>query len=346
MAYNTTIAGQIQRIQDATVLLRNVITNNWGISNIDTTLLNNIADRYNEIPVISTDVFIPIQIETDGKTTVTASAPLTNGYYKDVSIKPFVKVENVNDIIINVENKAVELTTDSGKIEPTTVRNADGTINLEESYNYLQSVSYTIKHATVPTGVKSLGNGSVNIEIPESGWISANTYTITGKYADVIIDGSTVTSNSSVNLKPTESRTITIKDGIRSSEVSITIPAATSALDGTATKNDIVASKTAWTAAGRITGEVTDLRNTTTAADAVIVDDITGMLIVKPASGCYDEDSRISTSITVGEATYALTGNETVSTFDITPSSDDGITAYLTKVTINNGAIYNALAAI
>ena len=99
-----TIASQITRIQDATNSLRSIITDKWGVTNIDTARLDNIAARYNEIPVISGEVFVPIQIETDGKTTVAASEPLTNGYYKGVSIRPFVKVDTVNDIIINVEN--------------------------------------------------------------------------------------------------------------------------------------------------------------------------------------------------------------------------------------------------
>ena len=340
-----TIASQITRIQDATNSLRSIITDKWGVTNIDTTRLDNIAARYNEIPVISGEVFVPIQIETDGKTTVAASEPLTNGYYKGVSIRPFVKVDMVNDIIINVENKVVELSTDSGMIKPTTVLNADGTINLAESYNYLQSVSYTIKHATMPTGVKSYGMGSIVINVPESdaGWVSAKDYTITGYAADVKLDNSPVTSaTTDLTLKPTTGRKITIAAGIRNTTLTINIPAATSALDGSAKAEDIVEGKTAWTASGQVTGKVPDKRNTTTGAERV--DDTTGTLIITPAPGCYNDASRISTPIIVGEATYTLTGNETVDEFEITPSSDE--TTYLTKVKINNGAIYDALYAI
>lgn len=342
-----TIASQITRIQDATNSLRSIITDKWGVTNIDTTRLDNIAARYNEIPVISGEVFVPIQIETDGKTTVAASEPLTNGYYKGVSIRPFVEVDTVNDIIINVENKVVELSTDSGMIKPTTVLNADGTINLAESYNYLQSVSYTIKHATMPTGVKSYGMGSIVINVPESdaGWVSAKDYTITGYAADVKLDNSPVTSaTTDLTLKQTTGRKITIAAGIRNTTLTINIPAATSALDGSAKAEDIVEGKTAWTASGQVTGNVPDKRNTTTGAADVWEDETTGKLIIKPAPGCYNKDSLISTNITVGEATYALTGNETVRTFEITPSSDE--TTYLTKVKINNGAIYDALYAI
>lgn len=342
-----TIASQISRIQTATNTLRDIITNKWGVSNIDTTRLDNIAARYNEIPVITGDVPVQIHVETDGKTTVAASEPITNGYYKGVSIKPFITVENVQDIIINVENKVVELTTDSGKIEPTIVRNADGSINLEESYNYLQSVSYTIKHATMPTEVKSYGMGEVVVNVPESGWVSGKDYTIKGSPAWAKIDGSIITRTpTALTLKATETRTITIDAGIRNSSQTITIPAATTALDGTAKAEDIVEGKTAWTASGRVTGSVPDKRNADTPAESV--DATSGTLIIKPAPGCYDDKSTISTSITVGEATYTLTGNETVREFAITPDSDEdeGITTYLTKVTINNGAIYDALYAI
>lgn len=342
-----TIASQIKRIQDATNLLRSIITEKWAVTDIDTTRLDNIAARYNEIPVISGDVFIPIQIETDGKTTVAASEPLTNGYYKGVSIKPFVKVENVDDIIINVENKVIELKTDSGKIEPTTVLNADGTINLAESYNYLQSVSYTIEHAEIPTEFINIGDGVARIEIEKSGWVDADTYAITGAEASVVLDGNKIGgATKEIKAKQDKSQTLVVNSGIRGNKLTITIPAVTTAIDGTATEDDIVMGKTAWTAAGKITGKVPDKRDTTTGAEWV--DDTTGTLIIKPAPGCYNDDSRISTSITVGEATYALTGNETVRTFEITPSSDEdeNITTYLTKVTIDNGAIYDALYVI
>lgn len=342
-----TIASQISRIQTATNTLRDIITNKWGVSNIDTTRLDNIAARYNEIPVITGDVPVQIHVETDGKTTVAASKPITNGYYKGVSIKPFITVENVQDIIINVENKVEEIKTDSGKIEPTIVRNADGSINLEESYNYLQSVSYTIKHATMPTAVKSLGDGFVMINIPESGWVPAKDYKITGDASVVKLDGSTITRTpNDLTLYPTESRQITISAGIRSSSMIINIPAATNALDGNAKAEDIVEGKTAWTKAGKVTGTVPDKRNTDT--PAVSVDATSGTLIIKPAPGCYNDKSTISTSIIVGDATYTLTGNETVTTFDITPSDDeDGASeTYLKKVTIDNSIIYTALSNI
>lgn len=343
-----TIARQIERIQAATAFLRSIITENWAVTDIDTTRLDDIAARYSEIPVISGEVFIPIQIETDGQTTVAASEPLTNGYYKGVSIKPFVTVENVQDIIINVENRVETITTVSGIIEPKKVFNEDGTINLAESYNYLQSVSYTVKRATMPTRVKSYGMGSVTINIPESGWISTQDYTITGNEALVKIDGNTITTSPAnpLKLSSTQTRTITIDSGIRNTAVSIDIPPVTSCLDGTAKEEDIVAGKTAWTASGRIIGNVPDKRNTDTPAE--LVDTTSGTLIIKPEPGCYDDNSTISTSITVGEATYTLTGHELVAEFEITPSSDEdeNETTYLTKVKINNGVIYSALAAI
>lgn len=346
-----TIASQIDRIQRATNLLREVITEKWAISNITTTRLDDIAARYNEIPVITGDVPVQIHIETDGKTTVAASGPITNGYYKGVSIKPFIKVDNVNDIIVNVENKTVNLKTDSGRITPTTVLTADGKIDIDKSYNYLQSVSYTIKHATMPTGVTSLGDGFVTINIPASdaGWVSAKEYTITGATAWVKMDGSTITrSPYNLTLKPTDSRQITIDPGIRKTAMTINIPAATSALDGDAKAEDIVVGKTAWTASGRVTGNVPDKRNTTTGAANVWADATTGKLIIKPAPGCYNDDSLISTDITVGEATYTLTGNETVTTFEIKPSDDEDGSGetYLNKVTIDNSIIYTALSKI
>lgn len=342
-----TIASQIQRIQDATNLLREVITEKWAISNITTTRLDDIADRYNEIPVISGDVFIPIQIETDGKTTVAASGPLTNGYYKGVSIRPFITVENVQDIIINVENRVENITTVSGIIEPKKVFNADGTINLAESYNYLQSVSYTIERTEIPTAFTNIGDGVASIEIETSGWVDSGTYAITGAEASVVLDGNKIGGTTKeIKAKQDKSQTLVVNSGIRGNQLTITIPAVTTALDGTATADDIVEGKTAWTAEGRITGNVPDKRDTTTGAEWV--DDTTGTLIIKPAPGCYNDDSRISTSITVGEATYTLTGDESVRTFEITPSSDEdeNITTYLTKVTIDNGAIYDALCAI
>lgn len=344
-----TIASQIKRIQDATNLLREVITDKWAISNITTTRLDDIADRYNEIPVISGEVFVPIQIETDGKTTVAASEPLTNGYYKGVSIRPFVKVDTVNDIIINVENKSVELKTDSGIIKPTTILNADGTINLEKSYNYLQSVSYTIEHTEIPTKFINIGDGVARIEIEKSGWVDADTYAITGAEASVVLDGNKIGgATKEIKAKQDKSQTLVVNSGIRGNKLTITIPAVTAAIDGTAKAEDIVAGKTAWTASGRVTGNVPDKRNTTTGAKDVWEDETTGKLIIKPEPGCYNDDSLISTNISVGEATYTLTGNETVRKFEITTSSDEDekITTYLTKVTINNGAIYDALYAI
>ena len=347
MAYNATIAGQIQRIQDATNLLRNVITEKWEVANIDTTRLDDIADRYNEIPVISGNVFIPIQIETDGITTVAASAPITNGYYKNVSIKPFVKVENVDDIIINVENKKVTLAAISGTIEPTTVLKPDGKIDVDQSYNYLQSVSYTIKPVTVPTEYTKYGDGLVTINFDDYGWIASKEYSFTGAKASVVLDGNEIGgATKEIKASQDKSQTLVVNSGIRRNKLTVTIPAVTASIDGTATADDIVKDKIAWTVAGRITGKVPDKRDTTTGAEWV--DDTTGTLIIKPAPGCYNDASRISTNITVGEAIYTLTGHETVEEFEITPSSDEdeNITTYLTKVKINNGAIYSALAAI
>ena len=340
-----TIASQIQRIQNATNSLREIITDKWGVANIDTTRLNDIASRYNEIPVITGNVPIQIHVETDGETTVAASEPITNGYYKNVSIKPFITVENVQDVIINVENKQVILEAKSGIIEPTTVLTSDGKIDIDKSYNYLQSVSYNIKSATVPTEYTKYGDGFVTINFEDSGWIDSKEYTFHGARASIVLDDTEIgDAITEIQAKQDKSQTLVVNSGIRGSKFTVTIPAVTTTIDGTATADDIVEGKIAWTASGRIIGNVPDKRDKITPAE--LVDATTGTLIIKPEPGCYNDDSRISTPIAVGAATYSLTGAEEVRTFDIIPSSDNGITTYLTKVTIDNGALYDAIASI
>lgn len=356
MEYSPTIAGQIQRIQDATDQLRAKgidleLEVSKGVTLNSGHKLDDIADAFDSIVFSKGEVKnVELKVTQFNDSTIAGNTyELPTGFYKGLKIKPFFTQTSADEVlnIQTITNYTIE--SDSGEIKPTIKFNADGTINLEESYNYLESVSYTVKHSEIPTAFDGIGNGGASIKIEKPGWIPSGTYSFTGPYASVTLNNSNITSEeTTIALSSTDTQTLIVESGIREKKIQINIPAATNAIDGDATANDIVASKTAWTATGRITGMVTDLRNTTTGAKDAWEDSTTGHLIIKPEPGCYNEDSLISTNITVGEATYTLTGNETIDEFEITPSSDEDEdeTIYLTKVRIKNGAIYTALAAI
>ena len=119
-----TIANQIKRIADSRDLLRTKgkalglivpAGNYWDDStntykayteNALTELdqIDKIAAAFNSVvPKLGTEIKVPITVTTDGTTTTVDSYVLDTGFYANATIVPFIKVENVDDIVINVE---------------------------------------------------------------------------------------------------------------------------------------------------------------------------------------------------------------------------------------------------
>lgn len=312
-----TIANQIQRIQSARNLLRtkgkllglsvpngtywddatNTYKSYTAALLTETDQLDKIAAAFNSINPKFEDIKVPMTVRTDGTTTVTEEYILEPGYYSNIKIIPFIKVENVDDIVINVQN--IEITLESN----------EGTISPSIGYNYIGIVNYTIKPGSISLDNAGFNDVSVNIKIAESGWVNKDDITsvkIKPSTINKFIDNveTEIESGAIITPHPTSDTILKISEGIWGSVREITIKSIGSNQQGSGdvTAEDILYGKVVYVGGEQIVGampnyggKIDDIKYNTISTKQI--DHYNGILTIKPNRGYYNEYSSIVTNI-------------------------------------------------
>ena len=357
----TTIASQIERIQNATEQLRNKgidleLEVSKGVALNSNHRLDDVADAFDSI-VFSKGEVKPVELKvvTHNDGTVEGhSYEIPTGYYKGLVIKPFF-TQTSADYVLNIRTLLdYPITSKSSEIIPGS------------GFNYIDRITYTVQSGAINATPATYTNTYVRAKVGTAGWLDLNatkditvpTATITSKVgsnaATTLSNASTSTTAFTVSPNSGADTVITIAAGIYASARTITVKSLASQMtDANATGNDVLSGKIVYSNVNgvfqRVEGQMPNYGDTLTTG----IYDITssGELIITPKLGYYNSNSRISIGVTVGTATYKQTDADLAEAdhkFVIEPKedTDNGITTYLTQVTVDNSRIYELLAVI
>lgn len=311
-----TIANQIKRISDSRDILRNKgidlglyvpIGTYWDDStntNITTTSatalkttdqIDKIAAAFNQIRVYNnTEIPVELEITRDGSATVGKTTSLDPGFYSNAIIKPYIKVNEVDDLIINVQSLTNQsIKTKSGEFKPAA------------GFNYLDVVTYTVTDGAISQANAGYDNTGVTAKVATSGWLTQNatqkitveTSTIESKIGNT---ASIINSGTNINPNPAQDTVLTISRGIYGSDRIITIKSLGSQTGGTAKAEDILDGKEAWVAGVKVTGSMPNKGGTSTSVVNTNVSSIKqagDYLAIVPQLGYYNTYSNIITNI-------------------------------------------------
>lgn len=368
MAYNPTIAGQIQRIQDATNQLRTKgigleLEVSEGVALNSNHKLDEVADAFDSIAFSkgeTMNVELAVTKFKEDGTIAGNSYTLPTGFYKGLTIKPFF-TQTSADEVLNIRTISETITSKSGVFRPG------------EGYNYMDQVSYRVQLGSINAANDGFSNTSVTAKVGMSGWLDANstkditvpTAKILSKVGsgtnDILSDENTESVDFTVSPSSGSDTLLTINAGIYASTRTITVKSLASQMtDANATGADVLDGKIVYSNVDgvfqRVEGQMPNHGGTSTKvketqASGVPAVATSGELIVTPQLGYYNQHSRIKTGVTVGSAIYKQTDADLAETdhkFEIEPAedTDKGITTYLTQVTVDNSRIYELLAAI
>lgn len=342
-----TIANQIKRIADSRDILRvkgkalglqvpagqywddatNTYKSYSAAALSETDQIDKIAAAFNAVsPKLGTEIKVPITVTTDGTTTTVDSYVLETGYYANATIVPFIKVNNVDDIVINVE-----------MVSGRELAAQTGTINPSAGFNYIGQFGYKIVDGAIDTANAGYGNNYVTAKVKTSGWLDA------GDTVNVSVDesvltkkvgtaGSAVTIASGAEIVPNalDDTTINITKGIYGSNRTLVVKSVASQTSGTANSADILDGKTAWVNGTLVEGEMPNWGGLT--KEAVSFSNVSGLLTIKPALGYYNNDSAIKTTIP-----YKSLENRVFNTTSITVGGTDTMAAQTYYETIPAG---------
>ena len=262
--------------------------------------IDKIAAAFNSISLYrdqngNNEVRVPISVRTDGENTVVETTTLAPGYYVNTVIVPYVKVEQVEDIVINVEmipNR--ELSKQSDVITPSS------------GFNYIGQFGYTITSGSISTTNNGYGDNFVNAIVEKSGWVDENSVT------KIMVDqsemsskvGSTTTnlvSGSEIKPSAISDTVVTIGKGIYGSDRTITVKSVKSQTSGDALAADILSGKTAWVNGEQVTGSMPNHGGESASSEkntaAVGIENIGGKLAITPELGYYNTYSNIITTV-------------------------------------------------
>lgn len=329
-----TIANQIKRISDSRDVLRSKGLA-LGLTVPQGTYWNDNNDSYEQygpellkdgdqidkiaaafggvIPQIGTEIKVPMTVKTDGTTTTVESYKLADGFYSNATIVPFIKVEEVDDIVINVEN-----------IYDRTLDSKTGRIVPGPGYNYIGELNYIIKSGAISNKSVSYTNNSVTVKVETEGWLDANSTQV------VFVDQSTLKSkvgseaetsiDSGAEIIPSSlaDTVVTVGKGIYGSDRTITVKSVQSQTQGDAEEADILSGKIAWVNGRQVTGSMPNHGGTASEEKytaAASFNQHNGFLTIQPALGYYNDDSSITTTILYNpERSFSTTNNNATDT--------------------------------
>lgn len=319
-----TIANQISRIQSARNLLRTKgvamnlvvpagtywddatdanVTTTSAAALASTDQIDKIAAAFNSIVVSQNkEIKVPMKVVTDGTTTTAEGVTLDTGFYAGATIIPYITVQTVDDVVLNIQAIAGrKLTTQTGTITPSS------------GYNYISSLGYTIQDGAISGTAVSYDNSGVTVKVSTSGWLDAEdtkkvtvtTSSMTSKVGSN--SATTISSGATVTPHATSDTTLTITSGIYGSNRTLTVKSVKSQTtpasgESGATAADILASKVAWVNGAKVTGTMPNYGGV---SDGVVATAAAGLitsgtkLAIKPALGYYNNYSSITTTIDI-----------------------------------------------
>lgn len=311
-----TIANQIKRISDSRDLLRSKgkalglyvpAGNYWDDATnqysayaeaalTENDQIDKIAAAFNNIvPKLGTEIRVPITVRTDGNNTEVQSTVLEPGFYSNATIIPYVRVEEVEDIVINVEMVANrELTAQTAVINPS------------EGFNYIGQFGYTIVDGALSSANEGFGDDYVIAKVAKSGWLDENdTQRVSVTKSEMtskVGDGAVSTINSGAEIVPSAlgDTTLTITKGLFGSDRTLVVKSVASQTGGSAVAEDILDGKTAWVGGVQVTGTMPNYGGTAETrleTQASEIFNLGNVLAIKPAKGYYNDYSAITTNI-------------------------------------------------
>lgn len=315
-----TIANQIKRISDSRDSLRSrgkslglqVPSGNYwddatntykaytAAALTDSDQIDKIAAAFNTIELYrdqngKNEIRVPISVRTDGENTVVETTTLAPGYYYNTTVVPFVKVEQVEDIVINVEMiSGRELNVQKAVITPAI------------GFNYIGQFGYKIVDGAISAANAGFGDDYVTAAVSKSGWlddedtqkISVTKSEITKKVGNTAV--TTITSGTTIVPNPLDDTVVTISKGIFGSDRKLTIKSVSSQTEGDATAPDILKGKVAWVDGVKVTGTMPNyggVEGSELGTAAASFKSLDGRLVIKPALGYYNDYSVITTNI-------------------------------------------------
>lgn len=360
-----TIANQIKRIADSRDTLRekgialglhvpqgnywNDSTDSYTQSNAealkDGDQIDKIAAAFSTVvPQLGTTIKVPITVVTDGTTTTVESYKLANGFYSNATIVPFIKVEEVDDIVINIEN-----------ISNRTLTTKTGTIKPGSGFNYIGELGYTVQSGSISSSSVSYNNNSVTVKVATGGWLDANSTksvsvtqsTLKSKVGTA--SDTSISSGAQITPNLIADTVITIGKGIYGSDRTLTVKSIQSQTDGSAQSADILSGKVAWINGVQVTGSMPNYGGTDSEEKyiaATSFNQYNGFLTIQPALGYYNDYSSITTTIKYNPTrvfnTTSITtaGTDTMASQTYYETIPAGYyhTAITRKITVQNAA--------
>lgn len=335
MAYNSTIAGQIQRIQDATNRLRTKGID-LGLKVLDGEALNNdhrlndVADAFESLVLqtgkYSDPVEIPIEIKTttDGYTLLEYPNKLPAGYYSSpINLVATLKDDTDTPYVLNIQHKEVTVSSVSG--DGTTASPYGVTILPDSGFNYMNRVDVQLQAAAFKMPTTEAGSFSrpiaytnnasiatVTFELNKKGWINSNYEAVLHvskpswkRNSQSVTDVMDATGQF-VKVNPYYRTVLNLDKGLLPNGFQLTIPSLSDitniTTDNAATVNDVIKDKKFYVNGELLTGTMPDYRISGSQVSYYGENSKNNTLSFKVLPGAYSANSIIATDIVYNPA--------------------------------------------